>query len=147
MKTRTERQRRALRRGFTFIEVVVVVIIIGILATLIAPRIIGRIMETKQGVAKANAKSLRGQVNLFIADCRSVRSGDSLRELLLEGPGDAPEGCWKGPYVNKADELLDPWGNEFMIVVPGERNFDYDIVSYGSDGKPGGEGEDEDIRE
>jgi general secretion pathway protein G len=50
-----------------------------------------------------------------------------------------------GPYLNSADDLLDPWGNEYVLVVPGEVNFDFDIVSYGSDGQPGGEGEAGDI--
>lgn len=142
---RTQNRRRTPRSGFTLIEIIVVVIIIGVLATLIAPRVLDRIGQSKRAVAENNAKSLRTQVDLFYADVgRKPRSGEALRDILLERPSDVGDN-WRGPYVNAEDELLDPWGNEYDLVIPGEVHFDYDIVSYGADGKPGGEGDDADI--
>ncbi len=132
------------RRGFTIIEVIVIVVILGVIAAVIAPRLISRIGQSKQSVAKNNASSLASQVRLFEADHRRVQAGDSIG-LLWERPGDVAEAGWE-PYVDSPDALVDPWGNSFVLVIPGEKNYDFDVVSYGKDGQPGGEGEDADIR-
>lgn len=129
-------------RGFTIIEVIVIVVILGVLAALIAPRILNRIGQSKQAVAKANAASLATQVRLYIADNGMPESGATL-DILWSKPSNATQ--WKGPYVNNADELKDPWGNPFVLRIPGEVNAEFDIVSYGSDGQAGGEDEAADI--
>src|SRR5690606_18610649 len=107
-----KRLARRVRGGFTLVEVIVVVVIIGVLATLIAPRILSRIGSSRQSVARANAATLRTQVTLFAADCRPVQSTDTLRGILWEKPTDVPEGSWVGPYVEKQEALIDPWGRE-----------------------------------
>lgn len=127
-----------LRRGFTLLEIVVVVTIIAILATLIAPRIFSRIGSAKQAAASAEIATITQQVRLYLLDLgRSAPDDDfDLSDLLLtpeEGGG--PD----GPYFEKADDLIDPWGNEYVIRIPGEVNVSFDIVSWGEDGQPGGE--------
>ncbi len=136
--------RRVRRRGFTIIEVIVIVVILGVIAALIAPRLISRVGQSKQSVARANAASLASQVRLFETDHRRVQPGDSI-SILWERPGDVAETGWE-PYVNSPDALVDPWGNMFVLVIPGEKNYDFDVVSYGADGQPGGEGENQDVR-
>lgn len=129
--------------GFTIIEVIVIVVILGVIAAVIAPRLINRIGQSKQSLAASNAASLATAMKLFQADHYAPRSGDTI-DILWERPSDVAEGDWE-PYVDNADALLDPWGRKFVLVVPGNRNVDFDIVSYGADGAPGGEGEDADI--
>jgi len=131
------------RRAFTIIEVIVIVVILGVIAAVIAPRLIGRIGQSKQSVAKTNAKSLANQVLAFTADHGKLESGATVR-VLFERPSNVTEGNWN-PYVNSLDDLKDPWGKEFVLVVPGQKNIDFDIVSYGANGQPGGESEDADI--
>lgn len=104
----------------------------------------GRIGQSKQSVAKANAKSLANQVLAFTADHGKLELRRGRSAVLFERPANVTEGNWN-PYVNSADDLKDPWGKEFVLVVPGQKNIDFDIVSYGANGQPGGEGEDADI--
>lgn len=141
---KTWRKRRDVVRGFTIIEVLVIIVIIGVIAAVVAPRLINRIGQAKTSVAANNAASIASAMSLYEADCGMPESGASL-VILLEKPSNA-EG-WKGPYLRNADELKDPWGNPFMLEVPGKKNTsDFDIVSYGADGQPGGTGDNEDIR-
>lgn len=137
------RRRRSRRRGFTIIEVIVIVVILGVIAAVIAPRLISRIGQSKQSLAASNAASLATAMKLFIADHYQPDSGTTI-DVLWTRPSDVPEDSWE-PYVDNADALLDPWGRKFLLIVPGERNVDFDIVSYGKDGQPGGEGEDKDV--
>ena len=139
--------RRASGRAFTLIEVMVVVIIIGVLAALVAPRIFQNVGKAKINATRANAASLNTAVESFRMDCRKPKSSDTLYGILWNEPSDVAEGSWNGPYIKSEDDLLDAWGFEFVLEVPGTKNIDWDIVSYGADGEPGGEGEDADIRE
>ena len=140
--TRTKRSRR---RGFTLIEAIVIVVILGVLAAVIAPRVLSNIGDSRQGVAQSNASSLANQMNLFMAKHGGKLSGETPTiDVLWERPSFISEGDFE-PSVNNADQLLDPWGNKFVLVFPGQKNVDFDIVSYGADGEPGGEGENADI--
>ena len=132
------------RRAFTLIEVIVVVIIIGVLAAAIAPRLISRIGQSKQAVAKHGAVELGNQLRLYMADTGKPASSIPDLNVLWEKPEGVPDDDWHGPYLNSADDLLDPWGNPYVLIIPGEKNVDFDVMSYGADGQPGGSGEDAD---
>lgn len=132
------------RHAFTIVEIIVVIVIIGVIAAVIAPRLFSRIGTSKQAVAESNAQALAKQVELFRMDHGMPESGATI-DILFERPSNVPEERWE-PYVRNADELLDPWGNKFILVIPGQKNtFDFDIVSYGADAKPGGTAENADI--
>ncbi|MCE2966280.1 MAG: type II secretion system major pseudopilin GspG [Phycisphaerales bacterium] len=144
--TRSRLTKVRARRGFTIIEVIVIIVIIAVLATLVAPRLLGRIGQSKQSVAGANAAAIASAVTNYMVDCGAPAGGTSLEMILMQRPTDSDAAAkWKGPYMQNADQLKDPWGRPFMIVIPGTKNADFDIVSYGNDGRPGGEGEDADI--
>lgn len=132
------------RRAFTLIEVIVVILIIGVLAAVIAPRLIGRVGQAKTAAAASNANSLATAVKLLFADVGTVPPGTSI-QALWECPSGVEKTAWKGPYVDSQDKLNDPWGRPFILVIPGKTNVDFDVVSYGADGQPGGEGENVDI--
>lgn len=136
---------RSARRGFTIIEVIVIVVILGVIAAVIAPRLIGRVGQSKQAVAKSNAATIANAMKLFQIDNGLPESGSALT-ILIERPGNVAENAWKGPYLDNVEMLTDPWGNPYQLVIPGTKNVDFDIVSFGADGQPGGEGENEDIR-
>lgn len=139
----TANRGRGARRAFTIIEVIVIVVILGVIAALIAPRLFSRVGQSKQAVAAANAASLANQVRLFLADHGKPEAGASI-SILWERPANIAEDKWQ-PYVENADALKDPWERPFMLVIPGTKNVDFDIVSYGADGQPGGAGEDADV--
>lgn len=125
------------RRGFSLIEVIVAVTIIALLAALVAPRFASLLRSSKRKTAQIEANALHRQVELFMIE----RGGGSLSadfDLIELTQGD-------DPYLNNKDDLIDPWGNEYDIYVPGEYNIDFDIVSYGLNGMQGGEDDDEDI--
>ena len=138
------KQRKQLRRAFTLLEIIVVVMIIAVLATLVAPRLLGRVGSAKQTAAKAKAATIAKTVNLYILDMGlSSPSDDFDLEVLLLHPEDG--GGPSGPYLERADDIVDPWGNNFEILVPGDINASFDIISFGEDGEQGGEEANADI--
>lgn len=137
-------QRRTARRGFTLMEIIVVVTIIALLAALVAPRLLSQLGSAKINIARSEASGLRSAVNIYLVDkgISIVPEDFDLGVLLL-----TPEsgGGPNGPYLQKADDLIDPWDRPYMIRVPGEENVDFDVVSYGEDGQPGGDGANQDV--
>lgn len=131
------RQRRQQRRGFTLLEVIVVVTIIALLATLVAPRLWKQIGGAKQRIAQSEVSSIAQQVKLWMVDNGYSRLPDDFElEMLTEG---------SDPYL-AAEDLIDPWENPYVLVNPGEKHqADFDVMSYGANGERGGEGEDEDV--
>lgn len=128
--------------GFTLIEIMIVVVIIGLLATLIAPRIIGRQEEAMIVKAKADIRTLESALNMYKLDNFVYPSTDQGLEALVQKPSGAPEPRnWKG-YLDRLPK--DPWGNPYQYLNPGQHGA-IDIFSYGADGQPGGEGENADI--
>ncbi|MCL4198779.1 MAG: type II secretion system major pseudopilin GspG [Phycisphaerales bacterium] len=141
--TRSRRSHRS-RRAFTLIEAIVVIVIIGVLAGIVAPRVFQYVVRSKVNTAKSSMASLRLAVDAAIIDLgREVQSGETLRSLIWDKPKDAPDSWQKG--INKEADLNDPWGNPYILIVPGSIHVDYDIVSYGADGREGGDGDNADI--
>lgn len=132
--------------GFTLIELMVVIVILGILAGLIVPKIIGRPDEAKQLKAKMQIESLETALKLYRLDSGMYPGTEQGLVALVALPdtGNIPKKWRKGGYLDKGKLPKDPWGNEFIYLSPGA-NGDYDIISYGADGVSGGEDKNMDI--
>jgi len=132
--------------GFTLIELMVVIVILGILVSFIAPRLMGRPDEAKQVKARVQIESLETAIKLYKLDSGIYPATEQGLQALVEQPqtGTLPKKWRKGGYLEKGRVPKDPWGNEFVYLSPGVHG-DYDIISYGADGVPGGEEFDKDI--
>jgi len=131
-------------RGFTLVEAIVVIVLLGLLAAVVGPRVLQYVGRGKHGTAVGKAASVANAMKLMIADIGTPPPGITVM-ALYERPSEIDPASWHGPYVDNKDTLLDPWGNMFILRIPGQRNVDFDIISYGADGQPGGEGENADI--
>ena len=133
-------------RGFTLIELMVVIVILSILAVWVAPKIMGRPEQAKQVKAKVDIQGLETALKLYKLDNGSYPTTEQGLEALVSAPdsGKAAKNWREGGYVEKGKIPKDPWGNDFVYLSPGTQG-DYDIISYGADGEPGGEGYDKDI--
>jgi general secretion pathway protein G len=136
--------RNYLQTGFTLIEVMVVVVIIGILGALIVPSILGRADDAKITATQSDIRSISNALDLYKLDNYVYPSTDQGLAALTEKPSGYPEAKnWnQDGYLKKQPK--DPWGNEYQFISPGSQG-KYDLYSYGADGKEGGEGNDKDI--
>ena len=132
--------------GFTLIELMVVIVILGILAGLIVPRLMGRPEEAKQLKAKIQIESMETALKLYKLDNGNYPDTEQGLQALVEQPatGNAPKKWREGGYLEKGKVPKDPWGNDFVYLSPGVQG-EYDLISYGADGVPGGEGKNKDI--
>ncbi len=132
--------------GFTLIEIMVVVFIISILLALVGPKLIGRTDDARVVEARAQIKNFDTSLKLYKMDTGFYPSTEQGLEALIAPPvsGNVPENYREGGYLEKKKIPADPWGNPYVYISPGLEG-DYDIVSYGADGAPGGEGYDADI--
>src|SRR5919109_1446517 len=128
--------------GFTLLELLVVVLIIGLLAGFVAPRYFGQVGKSEINVAKAQIDALEKALDQYRLDTGHYPSTELGLAALVTRPATEPK--WNGPYLKKSVPL-DPWGKAYMYKMPGEKCGDYDLLSYGRDGQPGGTGEDADI--
>ena len=127
--------------GFTLLELLVVIAIIGLLAGYVAPRYFSQVGKSEVNVAKAQIDALQKALDQFRLDCGRYPSTElGLNALMSRLPN---EQKWNGPYLSKAVPL-DPWGKAYLYKAPGEHG-DFDLMSYGKDGQPGGSGENADI--
>jgi general secretion pathway protein G len=128
-------------RGFTLLELLVVMVIIGLLAGYVAPRYFAQVGKSEVKAARAQIDSFEKAIKALRLDIGHYPTSEQGLEALVKQP--AGETKWQGPYLKKAVPL-DPWGHPYVYKYPGDHG-DYDILSYGRDGKPGGEGDDADI--
>ena len=144
MKKHGDKRNR--EEGFTLIELMVVIIILGVLAGLIIPRVMGRPDEARQAKAKMQIESLESALKLYKLDNGPYPTTEQGLKALVEAPaaGNLPRNWRAGGYLEKGKVPKDPWGNEFIYVSPGSHG-DFDLSSLGADGEAGGEGVDKDI--
>ena len=133
-------------KGFTLIELMVVLVILGILAGLIAPRIMSRPEEARRMKAKVQIQSLETALKLYSLDNGNYPSTEQGIEALVEPPasGKLARAWREGGYLEKGRLPKDPWGGDYIYLSPGSHG-PFDIISYGPDGEPGGDGKDTDI--
>ncbi len=128
-------------QGFTLLELLVVMVIIGLLAGFVGPKYFSHVGKSQIKVTRAQIDSLGKALDQFRLDTGHYPGMEEGLAALVTRPPDEPK--WDGPYLNKAVPL-DPWNNPYVFRIPGEHG-EYDLISYGKDGQPGGEGEAADI--
>jgi general secretion pathway protein G len=130
--------------GFTLIEIMVVVVILGILAALVAPNVIRRIDDARVTKAKQDIRAYETALNLYRMDNFRYPTTDQGLEALVKQPTDPNIRNWKqGGYIDGMKK--DPWGNDYAYIAPGTHGGEYDLYTLGADNQPGGEGPDADI--
>ena len=135
-------KRKPQQRGFTLVELLVVLVILGLLAALVGPRVIGYLSSAKSDAAGLQLANFEQALDLYRLDTGSYpETGDGL-EALIEAPSGVDG--WNGPYLDSKDVPADPWGNAYVYRSPGSES-DYELLSLGSDNSTGGEGEAADV--
>ena len=134
---------RMRQRGFTLIEIMVVVIIIGLLAAIVAPQVIGRVDDAQIEKARADVRNIEAALKFYRLDNFAYPTTEQGIEALVTKPNDPSVRNWKdGGYLDRVPK--DPWGNPYLYLNPGN-NREIDIYTLGRDGRPGGEGIDADL--
>lgn len=133
-------------KGFTLIELMVVIVILSVLAVWVAPKIMGRPDQAKQVKASVDMQGYETALKLYKLDNGSYPTTEQGLEALITKPdsGKSAKNWRSGGYIDKGKISKDPWGNDYLYLSPGA-NGDFDITSYGADGEPGGEEYDKDI--
>jgi len=130
------------RRGFTLLELLVVIVIIGLLAAYVGPRYFSQLGKSERQTAKAQIEGFGKALDTYRLDTGHYPSTDQGLTALVVKPNE--ETKWNGPYLQKSVPL-DPWGKPYVYRSPGQGGADFDLLSYAKDGQPGGEGDNADI--
>jgi general secretion pathway protein G len=133
---------RARPRGFTLLELMVVLLILGLLASIAAPRVSKYLRKAKTETAKIQVDALGAAVDSFNLDNGRFPTNDEGLKALMEAPAGLTS--WDGPYLKKKDSLVDPWGKPYLYRLPGQ-NGDFDVYTLGSDQRDGGTGDGRDV--
>lgn len=141
MKTCISARAAVTQTGFTLLELLVVVAIIGLLAGYVAPRYFSQLGKSEAGVARAQIDALEKALDQYRLDTGRYPTTEQGLNALMVKPANEPK--WAGPYLRKGLPA-DPWGNQYLYKIPGQRA-EFDIISYGKDGQPGGTGDAADI--
>lgn len=138
-------QKRRTGRGFTLLEMLVVLVIIGLLASLVGPRLFSKVDASKVQTAQAQVKMLKGALETFRLDVgRFPTEAEGLAVLNAAPADEKVRGRWRGPYLDEALPA-DPWGHPYQYSIPGANGQPFALYSLGADGKRGGEGYDADV--
>jgi len=129
-------------RGFTLIELLVVLVILGLIASVIGPRVVGYLAGAKSDTAKLQIEELSGALELYKLETGRYPSTEDGLQALVQAPAGVTG--WRGPYLKKKIVPKDPWGNPYHYAAPGKHGV-YDVYSYGADNRQGGEDEDKDV--
>jgi general secretion pathway protein G len=131
-------------RGFTLIELLIVMVILGLLASLVGPRLFGQLDSSKIKAARTQIEMVGAALDTYRLDMSQYPSTEQGIRALSDKPADQAEALkWRGPYLKKRVDK-DPWGNSYVYKAPGEKA-DYELSSLGADGKEGGSGDNADI--
>lgn len=145
-KLRTDLARNASRAGFSLVEIMVVVVIIGLLASIVGVAVFGQVDEGRQNAARAQIKTFQSALDMYKLDCfKYPPSEQGLKVLVDENAGKGCKRYKKGGYLQKGQIPLDPWDNPYEYKSPGPGGEPYVIISYGADQQSGGEDADADI--
>ncbi len=129
-------------RGFTLLELLVVMVILGLLAGYVAPKYFAQVGKSETKAARAQIEALEKSFDMYRLDTGRYPSTEQGLQALVVRPPNEPK--WNGPYLKKAVPM-DPWGRPYIYKFPSEHGIDYDIVSLGKDGRPGGEADNADV--
>lgn len=136
------RRRRRPDDGFTLLELLVVLVILGLLAAFAVPQVMDYLGRSKVDAARIQLQRLDSIMDLYRLDMGRYPNQQEGLQALVAAPADAAR--WAGPYLKNADSLIDPWGTPYGYRIPGE-NGTYDLYTLGADQAPGGEGENQDL--
>lgn len=135
-----------MRSGFTLIEMLVVLVILGMLAGLVLPRMMGRTEDAKRQTAEVQIRSIENALALYYADNGTYPTTEQTLKALVEKPSIEPAPSkWKGPYLEKGILPKDPWERDYIYLSPGVHLPEFDLLSFGKDGVQGGDAEFADI--
>src|ERR1700733_8637937 len=137
LQRRSARVRRSAQHGFTLIEMLVVISIIGLIMALVGPRVLNYLSDSKTKTAKIQIESFSSSLDLFFFDSGRFPTGSEGLTALVQPPGNVAN--WNGPYLKGTVVPNDPWGHPYVYRAPGQHGA-YDIISYGADGQEGGTG-------
>lgn len=136
-------QKKLKQRGFSLIELMIVLVILGLIAGIVGPQAMKYLGKGKTKSAKVQVENISSALDMYRLEVGSYPSSSQGLKALVSAPSGARG--WGGPYLKKMDVPVDPWNNEYQYKRPGSEGHPYDLYSFGADGSQGGSGEDADI--